>query len=382
MPIDENLLERLLHEEEGAALDFKRDQYPFEGADERTKSELLKDILAFSNARRETAAHILIGVKEVRGGRSRVVGVDKHLDDAQLHQFVNSKTNRAIEFSYQPFRTEGVAIGVIEIPVQERPFYVTKRFGKVEKDTVYKRDGSSTAVASLDEIASMGAAQDVDGTPQLVLEWADIEKRIVLASPFAVKTLFLYPRLPDDTFEATRQRSLHPLNTYMDNKNYSSEIIAYAHDMAFFKPFGLRLSNRGGMARRRVRFVGWVQRQNAVGILDRSSQPRRPRRRSVDSWAESIIPLEQQLRGRHDPQVRKLNDKWEVVVDFGDVRPQDEVWTDSALFIGSAGGITKLEGELRGDNIPEPVSCVLEINIQVEKRPMKRTDVEPYLEGC
>lgn len=38
---DQELVERLLHEEEGPALDFKRDQYPFNGQDNQTKSELL-----------------------------------------------------------------------------------------------------------------------------------------------------------------------------------------------------------------------------------------------------------------------------------------------------------------------------------------------------
>ena len=118
------LLEKLLHEEEGATLDFKRDQYRFEGTDNKTKSELLKDILAFANAWRRTTAYILIGVDEVKGSRSDVIGVKTHLDDAKLHQFVNSKTQRPIEFSYQPFRTEGVEIGVIEIPIQERPIYL------------------------------------------------------------------------------------------------------------------------------------------------------------------------------------------------------------------------------------------------------------------
>jgi predicted HTH transcriptional regulator len=39
------------------------------------KSELLKDILGFANAWRRATAYILIGVKEVRGGRSNVVGI-------------------------------------------------------------------------------------------------------------------------------------------------------------------------------------------------------------------------------------------------------------------------------------------------------------------
>ena len=43
-------LEALLNEDENPALDFKREQYPFERAPDDEKSELLKDILAFANA--------------------------------------------------------------------------------------------------------------------------------------------------------------------------------------------------------------------------------------------------------------------------------------------------------------------------------------------
>jgi hypothetical protein len=46
----EDLMERLLYENESAALDFKMDQYPFVGATDDEKGELLKDILAFANA--------------------------------------------------------------------------------------------------------------------------------------------------------------------------------------------------------------------------------------------------------------------------------------------------------------------------------------------
>ncbi len=62
------MLEELLNEDEGAALDFKRSQYPFEEVDNDAKSELLKDILAFANAWRRATAYVLIGVDEVKGG--------------------------------------------------------------------------------------------------------------------------------------------------------------------------------------------------------------------------------------------------------------------------------------------------------------------------
>ena len=108
MPLDPILLDQLLHDTEGNALDFKQDQYDFKGADDKQKSELLKDILAFVNAWRGQSAYILIGVKERQGQRSEVVGVTEHLDDASLQQFVTSKTQRPVQLSYHVHRTRGV----------------------------------------------------------------------------------------------------------------------------------------------------------------------------------------------------------------------------------------------------------------------------------
>lgn len=383
MPIDENTLEQLLHEEESSTLDFKRAQYPFDGADDKTKSELLKDILAFANAWRRTTAYILIGVREVRGGRSEIVGVKKHLDDAKLHQFVNSKTQRSIDFSYQTFHTENTKIGVIEIPIQERPFYLKKKFGKVNADTVYKRDGSSTAIARPDEVARMGAEQNFSGTPQLVLEWANIEKRVVLPSPHPVKSLLLEPLLPDDTFkESCSFGSVFDELYYKQNYNekYFQEIIRYTRDMAFLKSFGLRLFNDSGTVGQRVRFVGSVTKDNAIIVLDSTRQPDRPHRNPMDEILRPTVPLSQQLRSDPDPRVRELGDRWEITIDFGDVRPREDIWTTNPLFIGSKDGITRLEGKLQGDNIPEPIPCVLEVSFEVKQRPMERSDVEPYLD--
>ena len=160
MAFNKETLESLLTMDEGATLDFKREQYRFNKASDLDKSELLKDVLAFANAQRYRTAYILVGIIEVAGGPSQVVGVETQLQDATLHQFVNSKTNRAVEFSYFPFAVEDKHIGVLSIPVQIRPVYVDKKFGRVEANTVYIRDGSSTRSASPDEIGAMGR-----GTP-------------------------------------------------------------------------------------------------------------------------------------------------------------------------------------------------------------------------
>ncbi|MCJ7503838.1 MAG: ATP-binding protein [Acidobacteriia bacterium] len=160
--MNDALIEQLLDEEESASLDFKADQYPFSGATDEEKSELLKDILALANAWRRADAYILIGVEEVRGGRPKVKGVQQHLADAALQQFVNSKSQRPVEFRYEAFAFEGAQLGIIYIPRQERPIFLRADFGKLKKEVVYIRRGSSTATADPDEIARIGAGPGAD----------------------------------------------------------------------------------------------------------------------------------------------------------------------------------------------------------------------------
>jgi hypothetical protein len=170
MAMNDDLMESLLHEEESSALDFKRDQYPFVGATNDEKSEPLKDVLACANAWRRATAYILIGVEEVKGGRSIVHGVAQHLNDNDLQQFVNSKANRPVQFSYEAFPFEGKQVGVIIIPCQKRPFLLSNDYGKLKKQTVYTRQGSSTNPASVDEVARMASADAIDDMMQKELE--------------------------------------------------------------------------------------------------------------------------------------------------------------------------------------------------------------------
>jgi hypothetical protein len=105
--------------------------------------------------------------------------VKDHLDDAILHQFVNSKTQRPVQFSHQQFFTEGMEIDIIQIPIQDRRVFLTRPFGKLQANEVKVRDGSSTRNATPDEIAKMGTDQALSGTLQSPLGW--IRERIILS---------------------------------------------------------------------------------------------------------------------------------------------------------------------------------------------------------
>lgn len=172
-------IEALLWEDESTSLDFKQSQYPLTTEDE--KSELLKDILAFTNSFRRETAYVLLGVRENKGGRATITGVTHHLNDHDLQQLINSKTNRPIELSYHTLTVDNQQVGIIKIPRQARPAYPMKDFGNLKANTVYLRHGSSTSIATPDEIARMGSDQQqvVRTSPEIsVLQQIHEQSRI------------------------------------------------------------------------------------------------------------------------------------------------------------------------------------------------------------
>jgi hypothetical protein len=220
----------LLHEPESSSLDFKRDQYRFEGASDDEKSELLKDILAFANSWRRGEAYILVGIAEVRGGRSQVVGVARHLDDAKLQQFVNSKTQRPIRFNYYAAMVDGAEVGVISVPVQERPFFLRKDYGRLKRNVVYLRHGSATAEADPDEIVRMAKSR-IDGEREAYSrleqragqEWRIIERQ-------ALTSLAL-------SFAHRHEMSVADFMTYV--AGISIRILAHSHADAYLEQVSL-----------------------------------------------------------------------------------------------------------------------------------------------
>ena len=236
--------EALLFEEEGTALDFKSAQYTFERATDEEKSELLKDIISFANTFRRSDAYIFIGVMEVKGGRSTVVGVSNHIDDAKLQQFVNSKTNRPIEFSYIPLGLDGKQVALIRIAVQPRPVFLTRDYGRLSKDVVYVRRGSSTGVAKPDEIAEMGKVlASVSPAPNLsaffVTGDSVAEKSVVLKT-----TNIDIP--PDEDFPKYGVRDV--LGTHVSfgsNENYYVECAKYEKARSAVAHVRFRVRNSG-----------------------------------------------------------------------------------------------------------------------------------------
>jgi hypothetical protein len=363
-------VEDLLYQSEGTALDFKEKQYPFNGATDEQKSELLKDILTFANSWRQGDAYILIGVQAAVGGRHIPVGTEEHFDDAQLQQFVNSKTNRKVILSYEVHLIEGKKIGVIRIPKQDRPIYATKRFGKVEKEAVYFRLGSSTVIAKPEDIARMGRDSiQSQLIPLLNLSFAALQNRTELGTTVEVDSI-AYNEVTEPLPNAGEKRDT--FSTLSDpmvrvNEDYWREMEQYVRKRALLKPVGLVIRNQSNRLAENVRVEISGSSIDGIAVMDESELPTKPAYRSIDRIPQFKPFWKQQ---QQQITVEHHGKGWSLTAKFGNVQPKSYVWASEPFYVGSMSqNELKFEAFIYADNLPEPQKVPLIVRFNIILKP-------------
>ena len=370
-----DLIESLLYQCEGEALDFKRDQYPFIEADNLKKSELLKDLLAFANSWRRTDAYILIGIQAEIGKRHTVIGTEEHFDDAQLQQFINSKTNRKLIFSYGVYTFENKKIGIIHIPIQERPIYASKDFEKVKKEFVYYRLGSSTSVATPEEIGKMGKdshLQFFHSKPIIHLEYVNINTRESLGKDLTLQCIAFErnsSRIPN--FQKESNGSIYSglsISSFEAlNSDYLRECETYIRTLALVQPIGFSFHNQSYSFAQNVHIEIHGNSQNCLTIFDSDSEPEKPVEKKMETLSRSIKSIHAR---KIKTTVEHKGSNWIISVEIGNIKPQQKICTEDPFFIGCTTSLSlNLEAFIYADNLPEPQKEVLCLNFEAVPRP-------------
>jgi hypothetical protein len=374
--MDQRLLESLLYQEESEALDFKVAQYPFEGATDEEKSELLKDILAFANAWRQTDAYILIGVEEVRGGRSIVRGVSHHLLNRNIQQFVSAKTNRPIEFFYTPLTFEGVELGVLTIPLQDRPTYLNKRYGRLEQHVVYIRRSDTTGTAAPDEVARMGSSAALTRMqPVLELAFGDLKQRTTLGTSLQIVSVILKSPA-DDTiplYGPTPERLIGSMVNPMDsmrNRNYYQDLAAYLRDTALLCPVGMAVTNPSPTVAEEVIVTLRVDAVPGLIVLDEAHAPCEP---STEKFP--AIP-----RGLRHPGrlvcVTQYGPVFEARAEIGTVQPGTTRWSADSFYLGGQQPLAvTMRISISANNLRAPTELTANIEIQTRSELVGLKDI-------
>ncbi|WP_426760330.1 AlbA family DNA-binding domain-containing protein [Enterobacter cloacae complex sp. 402C9] len=282
-----NLLNMLRYKSEGTDIDFKSAQYRFTNGSENDKSELLKDILAIANSWRDGTGYILLGFKDQRPNPAEVVGIHDSIDDSRIQQFVNSKVKPKLTFSYEEHLYEGKTIGIISIPKQKRPFYLTSAYGKLKSNVVYVRRGSSTDEAEPVETIAMGYEDNgrAEMKIELCLRTPDND---TLPLNFTHTYLHFTEEFPD--FERP-SKPLGPFDMpsvssiYRDNRNFFREYAEYMRINKALIMLRLVLLNRSGVQLSNAKVELTIETTdfhvNVIAVSDLPEKPK-PTRNTLD----------------------------------------------------------------------------------------------------
>lgn len=381
--MNNELFERLLYEEESTTLDFKKEQYRFVKANEDEKAELLKDILGFANAWRRSRAYILIGVEDIRGGRGKVIGIPTtdHQDDHSLQQFVNNLTNQPVRFHYEAFGFEGKQVGIISIDEQTRPIYLKRDYGKLAKEKVYIRRGSSTdpnKPASLEEIAQM-RVDSGHPTAELLVEFAHFERNDALGTNINWTAEFCEMPEAEMIPDLSRPRQSHPFGIDLSaiqfdpanrpNNNFFRELAEFEFVRRLFMPTRLVMRNVGQVAANNVRAEMMVPTGLNVYVLGASDMPDRPKRRSdllSNSFMNSIKPAALR-REPGEVNIDKNEKQFSIEIDCGDLQPGRQVWSEVFYLGKGKSGDLSLCGFVFADNLPQPKDVALTVSVTVRE---------------
>jgi len=376
--MDHELLERLLYQEESEALDFKKEQYPFDNASDGQKSELLKDILAFANAWRQTDAYILIGVKEVRGGRSAVFGVTQHLLNQNLQQFVNQKTNRPVTFSYAPIAFENTEIGVITVPLQDRPVYLAKSYGKLEAKAVYiRRSDTTDIVRDPDELVRMGStAALARAEPVVEMEFANIAIRKRLGTNVQLEShAFDVPnpeRIPLFGFNS----SYFDTTDMIRNRNYYRDVATYLRDTVFLCPLGLAVTNPSPNVAEEVTVSLELDTVRGISVLDERDKMPFP-----SKYQTPAINLAGHHTGRR-VDVTRYGDIFEVRAELGAVQPGTTKWSAESFYLGARQSVSvDARVTISANNLRVPLSVTARIAILATSKQIEADEIIRVAEG-
>lgn len=381
-------LEQLLHESECTYLDFKRAQYPFQGASDQAKSELLKDIVAIANADKQGDGYILIGVEEVRGSRSRVQGVTDHLNDHDLQQFVSSKLNRALRFSYEIVPCDSVTIDVIHIPAQDRFFYLKSDYGKLQANIVYYRLGSSTAQATPDELYRWGkASASRNADPCLEIQFAHIKRPTAVGgSPVTQeagtevrsKIRQAHPVTGEDLARLCPTQSQHG---FTREAEYWTGFARFFRTGLRFTPIGLALRNTGRVTATDIHVELVPDPGSKLTILSEEKVSMRPLHSS--KFPHGGMFASHTCFGPRDIELQEEAGLQKILWSIPKALPHLVAFSEEMFYVtASEAGSYLLHCTVFAENLPQPARTTLTIHVETEAKDMTIEEIATFSEAC
>ncbi len=147
---DEFLMECIENETENSFFDFKKDIYDFSIL--QNKEDFLTDIISFANGHSKGNKYIITGVKLHEDGSRSLEGITegKQKDGADYQSLINDNVepNIIIDFKLLEYNDKKYGIFRINSENEDRPYLLSKQFGKLSKGFIKIRRGQKNEYAT------------------------------------------------------------------------------------------------------------------------------------------------------------------------------------------------------------------------------------------
>lgn len=294
----------------------------------------------------------------------------------------NSEIQRPINFTYKTILIDGVKIGVIRVPIQSRPYYLERDYGKLKKHVVYIRRGSSTDEASPEEVYSMGRSEvsDTKEVPDLSFEFASLEKRMSIGTEKSIEAILLtippIKTIPDYIEEGPLSIHMKPFGH--TNYGYYRDLVKYYYVLKKSEKLSFSLKNNSNITVSDIRVELVIEKQDAKFIFfGHDDFPKFPK--SHYDPIANIRPLSEQIARDAKPSIKiqDLGDEYRIEVPFEKAQPRQIVFCDEFIFVAANDSYEIYpKVTIYADNIPIPLETSLIIRCNVIGAPGSLEDIE------
>jgi hypothetical protein len=260
---------------------------------------------------------------------------------------------------------------VLRIEEQPRPVYLKRDFGRLKKNEVYVRRGSSadpTTPALPDEIARMGSRLEQLG--DVVVEFAHVQRKESCGAHLDLEAEHCAMPATIPALSEPSTPGYSPLlSGVATNSRYYRQLAAFEVARRLLRPLRFSIRNASEVAATSVRAEITLQADPQVVLEYISELPKAPKRHH-DILSPSIHVPTARSPQPGDVHIAREGDKIRIAIDCGNLQPGRTVWSEIFYFGRKTSGHVSLTGRIFADNLPRPKEFELTLACNVKQTSM------------
>ena len=258
---------------------------------------------------------------------------------------------------------QGVRIGVIHIPLQRRPFVLTRNFGGLLAGHLYYRRGTVNHDASPLDAYTLGIADARPPAPDIAVVAYDPETNLTIPT----LNLTGVCMSPDGVDDLPDYGGGHMAGFY--NQNYYRELAEYITIRRFCRPVCISVYNGADTLAAGVRLELAIPK--SAGLYPVKTIPNRP----TAQIGHSIPSMDFD----RTTSIKEMAANWMIEIRVGSIQPKATIRLPQCFYLGATAGAGDVRGVCFGDNLPAPSPVAIAyVSETVERNAMTVDELDDY----